>query len=74
MGAGGSSTGRLGRLHDVMAGDVERSDVPGFVSLVSRRGEVYADAIGMTRHAWTSPNPPGVWLDFWASTHRSIDD
>jgi CubicO group peptidase (beta-lactamase class C family) len=33
-------------MHDVMAGYVERGDVPGLVTLVSRRGEVHVDAIG----------------------------
>ena len=33
-------------MHDVMAGHVERGDVPGLVTLVSRRGEVHVDAIG----------------------------
>jgi CubicO group peptidase (beta-lactamase class C family) len=35
-----------GRLHDVMAGHVERGEAPGIVTLVSRRGEVHVDAIG----------------------------
>ncbi len=38
---------RLGRMHDVMAGYVERGAVPGLVTLVSRRGETYVDALGM---------------------------
>lgn len=46
MSTGGLSKARLGRIHDVMAGYVERGDVPGIVSLVSRRGEVHVDAIG----------------------------
>ncbi|HEY8283796.1 MAG TPA: serine hydrolase domain-containing protein [Chloroflexota bacterium] len=33
-------------MHDVMAGYVERGDVPGLVTLVSRRGEIHVDAIG----------------------------
>jgi len=33
-------------LHDILAGHVERGAVPGLVYLVSRRGEVHADAIG----------------------------
>jgi len=37
---------RLDRMHDVMAGYVERGEVPGIVTLVSRRGEVHVDAIG----------------------------
>lgn len=38
---------RLARMHDVVAGYVIRGEVPGIVTLVSRRGEVHADAIGM---------------------------
>src|SRR5437879_5901680 len=48
MSTGGLSTARLGRMHDVMAGYVERGDVPGLVTLVSRRGEVHVDALGTT--------------------------
>jgi len=48
MSTGGLSTARLGRLRDVMAGYVERGDVPGLVTLVSRRGETHVDALGMT--------------------------
>ena len=51
MSTGGLSSERLGRMHDVMAGHVERGDVPGdvpgVVTLVSRRDEVRVDAIGM---------------------------
>ena len=47
MSTGGLSKTRLDRMHDVMAGFVERGDVPGLVTLVSRRGEVHVDAIGM---------------------------
>jgi CubicO group peptidase (beta-lactamase class C family) len=47
MSAGGLSKARLGRVHDVMAGYVERGEVPGIVTLVSRRGEVHVDAVGM---------------------------
>src|SRR5207247_10199262 len=46
MSTGGLSRARLRRMHDVMAGYVERGDVPGLVTLVSRRGEVHVDAIG----------------------------
>jgi len=44
---GGLSTARLARMHDVMAGYVERGEVPGLVTLVGRRGEVHVDAVGM---------------------------
>jgi CubicO group peptidase (beta-lactamase class C family) len=47
--AGGFSIARLRRMHDVMAGHVEDGTVPGLVTLVSRRGEVHVDAIGVTR-------------------------
>jgi CubicO group peptidase (beta-lactamase class C family) len=47
MSTGGLSKARLGLMHDIMAGYVERGEVPGLVTLVSRRGEVHIDAIGM---------------------------
>ncbi len=47
MSTAGLSKARLGRMHNVMAGYVERGEVPGLVTLVSRRGEVHVDAIGM---------------------------
>jgi CubicO group peptidase (beta-lactamase class C family) len=37
---------RLDRMHDVLAGHVDRGWVPGLVSLVSRRGEVHVEVIG----------------------------
>jgi CubicO group peptidase (beta-lactamase class C family) len=43
---GGLSTARLKRMHDVMMGHVARGGVPGMVTLVSRDGEVHAEAIG----------------------------
>lgn len=48
MSSGGLSKTRLGRMHDIMAGHVERSAIPGVVTLVSRRDEVHVDAIGTT--------------------------
>src|SRR5215471_19021702 len=47
MSSGGLSRARLGRMHDVMAGYVERGEVAGLVTLVSRRGEAHVDTIGM---------------------------
>jgi CubicO group peptidase (beta-lactamase class C family) len=49
MSSGGLSKARLGRMHEVMAGYVQRDEVPGFVTLVSRRGEVHVDAVGMKK-------------------------
>jgi len=46
MSTGSLSKARLGRMHDVMAGYVERGELPGLVTLVSRQGEVHVDAIG----------------------------
>jgi len=46
MSDAGLSKARLGRMHDVMAGYAKRGDIPGLVTLVSRRGEVHVDAIG----------------------------
>src|SRR5262245_21841469 len=43
---GGLSTARLKRMQDVMAGHVSSGGMPGMVLLVSRYGEVHADAIG----------------------------
>jgi len=47
MSTSGFSTKRLDRMHDIMASHVERGALPGLVTLVSRRGEVHVDAIGM---------------------------
>ena len=55
MSTAGLSTARLARMHNVMAGYVEHGDVPGLVTLVSRRGEVYVDVIG--KRAFTDPDP-----------------
>jgi CubicO group peptidase (beta-lactamase class C family) len=46
MNSGGLSKARLARMHDVMAGYVERGVAPGLLTLVSRRGETHVDAIG----------------------------
>jgi hypothetical protein len=42
----GLSAERLHRLHDVMAQYVKRGEIPGIVTLICRRGDVHADAIG----------------------------
>ena len=47
IGAGGGlSQTRLKRVHEIMARHVENGSMPGLVTLVSRHGEVYVDAIG----------------------------
>jgi CubicO group peptidase (beta-lactamase class C family) len=47
MSSSGLSKARLARLHDVMAGYVERGEVPGLVALVCRHGETHVEALGM---------------------------
>jgi len=47
MSTGGWSRARLRQMHDVMAGYVERGELPGLVTLISRRGEVHVDVLGM---------------------------
>jgi Beta-lactamase len=48
MSGGAWSKPRLARMHDVMAAHVERGEMPGIVTLLSRRGDVHVDAIGQT--------------------------
>ena len=55
MGARALSKARLDRMHDVMAGHVERGNVPGMVTLVSRRGEVHVDALGTMAFGGDAP-------------------
>jgi CubicO group peptidase (beta-lactamase class C family) len=43
---GGLSGARLARMRATMAGYVERGEVPGLVTLVSRHGDVHVDALG----------------------------
>jgi CubicO group peptidase (beta-lactamase class C family) len=37
---------RLERMHQVMTGHVASGEMPGLLTLVSRRGEIHVDAIG----------------------------
>jgi CubicO group peptidase (beta-lactamase class C family) len=55
MSTSGLSKARLARMHQVMAGHVERGDLPGLVTLVSRRGEVHVDALGMKTIGGSEP-------------------
>jgi CubicO group peptidase (beta-lactamase class C family) len=48
MSGGGLSKARLARMREVMAGYVERGEVPGLVLAVSRRGEAVVEPIGAT--------------------------
>ena len=51
----GLSKERLGRVHDVLAGHVERGTPPGLVAAIVRRGEVHVDAIGTTTVGGSRP-------------------
>src|ERR687889_695543 len=55
MSTGEFAEARLDRMHDVMAGYVERGKVPGIVTLVSRRGETHVDAIGTKAFGGSDP-------------------
>src|SRR5437870_3101049 len=55
MSTGGFSKARLNRMHDVMTGYVARGEIPGLVTLVSRRDEVHIDAIGMQAAGASDP-------------------
>jgi CubicO group peptidase (beta-lactamase class C family) len=55
MSTGGLSEARLARMHEIMAGHVARNTVPGMVMLVSRRGEVHVETIGMLAFDGSEP-------------------
>ncbi len=55
MSGGGLSAARLERMSEVMTGYVERGVVPGLVTLVSRRGEHVAEAIGQKEFDGSEP-------------------
>ena len=55
MNNGEFSGARLGGMHDVMTGHVQRGLVPGIVTLVSRRDEVHVDAIGTKEFGGSDP-------------------
>ena len=55
MSTGGLFMTRLGHMHDIMAGHVERGYLPGVVTLVGRRGEAHVDAIGTKAFGGSEP-------------------
>lgn len=52
------SRSRLDRMYTIMRGYVERGDLPGIVTLVSRRGEVHVEAIGKKAFAGAEAMQP----------------
>src|ERR1700732_956704 len=55
MNSGGLMRARLARLHEVMAGVFEGGEGPGLVALVSRRGEVHVEALGIKALGGSDP-------------------
>jgi CubicO group peptidase (beta-lactamase class C family) len=55
--SGGCTEEGLGALHDVLAAHVDRGDLPGYVALVARGGEVWVDVVGAK--AFGDPEPMG---------------
>ena len=55
MSVGGLYKARLDGVHEVMVRHVERGEVPGLVTLLSRRGEAHVDAIGMKAFGGSDP-------------------
>ena len=46
MATAGLPNTRRHRAHDVLAGYVDRGEIPGLVALTSRHGDTHVDAIG----------------------------
>lgn len=55
MRGGGFSSARLARMREVMVGHVASGRMPGLVTLVSRRGETHAEAIGNLAFGSSAP-------------------
>ena len=55
MSASALSKARLNLMHDILAGYIDRGQIPGLVALVSRRGEVHLDALGTLTAGGKSP-------------------
>jgi len=55
LSSGRLSRTRLGRMHEVMSGYIDRGEVPGMVTLVSRGDEVHVDAMGMKAQGGKDP-------------------
>ena len=55
MNSNGLSPARLAHMHDVLAHYVDRGDVPGVVTLLSRNGETHVDVIGTTAFGVSDP-------------------
>ena len=58
---GGFSASGRQQMHETMAAIVERGAAPGLVTLVSRGGEIHADAIGTMALDGEEPNGATRW-------------
>jgi CubicO group peptidase (beta-lactamase class C family) len=58
---GGFSKARLSRSHEVMAGYVERGEIPGIVTVVSRHGETIIETIGAQAVGGPSLRPDTIF-------------
>ncbi|HEY1642056.1 MAG TPA: serine hydrolase domain-containing protein [Streptosporangiaceae bacterium] len=57
----GLSAARLQRMHDVLAGHVERGELTGLVTLIARHGEVQANGIGTLTPDGAVPGPDTIF-------------
>ena len=55
MNTAGLSGSRLGRMHQVLSGYVQRQEMPGLVALVGHRDDVHVEALGTL--AFGDPTP-----------------
>jgi CubicO group peptidase (beta-lactamase class C family) len=55
MGTAGLSKSRLGRMHHVLSGHVERGEMPGLVALVSRHDDLHVETLGTMSFADPAP-------------------
>jgi CubicO group peptidase (beta-lactamase class C family) len=57
----GLSPARLRRMREVLGGHIERGELTGLITLVARRGEVHADAIGSVTADGAPPGPDTIF-------------
>ncbi|WP_067798329.1 serine hydrolase [Actinomadura formosensis] len=75
----GLSAARLRHMGEVLAGHVDRGDVPGRFGWSGGTGtSVYTDpsegliGVLLTQRHLTSPTPPSVLRDFWTCAYAAI--
>jgi hypothetical protein len=75
MSTTGLSKSRLERMHNVLSGYVERKEIPGLVSLVSRHDVVHVETLGTMSvgNPVDSPEPAKVFTDFWTLAYGAME-